>query len=50
VPRGKGVDCDDPVLRAVITNNIGVVFCRLARVGRIRKMLTEPEVWWKLAE
>ena len=47
--RAKGMDPTDKVSRALVTNNTGVALNRLAQKDLIRRVLTEPEVWWGLA-
>lgn len=46
--KAKGMDPEDRALRAVMVNNVGMMIYRLSRAGRIRKVLTEPDVWWEL--
>jgi hypothetical protein len=49
VMRAKGMDPADRPLRAVIVNNVGVSLARLAKNGKIRRLVSEPEAWWELA-
>ena len=49
VMRAKGMDPADRTLRAVIVNNVGAAMFRLASLGKVRKILDAPDVWWEMA-
>ncbi len=46
--RAKGMDAADKTLRAIIVNNTGMALSRLAHLGKIERVITEPDVWWEL--
>jgi len=48
VMRAKGMDPADRPLQATIVNNVGVSLFRLAKIGTVRRVIVEPEVWWEL--
>jgi hypothetical protein len=53
VMRAKGMDpedSEDRPLRATIVNNVGVSLFRMVREGKVRKIVTEPDVWWELVD
>jgi hypothetical protein len=46
--KAKGMDTADRPLRAVVVNNVGMVLYRLSRAGTVKRVITEPDVWWDL--
>ena len=50
VMRAKGMDLEDRPLRAAVRKQVHLALLRLAARGTVRKLMSEPEAWWELAE
>jgi hypothetical protein len=46
--RAKGLDVDDRPFRAMILEYARKALIRLEKRGTVRRVISEPEVWWEL--
>ncbi len=50
VMRAKNLRLDDRDFRPAIREQVRGALVRMARDGRVRKLVSEPEAWWELTE